>query len=237
VAKFVETFDKLDPEKWAVWRGAGTLNIGEVRDGKFYILTANQALNGYVVLCSVSPYYLANNGVEVEFNVSSGSCGRLTLMIAPYKIRAGIPYFVLKNFDEISFEIDAWERHFIFSRHRRQAILVGVVRRQISDDIYSGKLRISNKNNVTSCYFNGTLISSYRQLENMNVAVFVVALPYADAYAVPRMFEATLDNLTIDEMSTAALSLQWTDLLFTMMAILTLSVFFTIIKKVREIRK
>jgi hypothetical protein len=30
VAKFIETFDKLDPAKWALWRGAGTLNIGEI---------------------------------------------------------------------------------------------------------------------------------------------------------------------------------------------------------------
>jgi len=237
VAKFIETFDKLDPAKWALWRGAGTLNIGEIRNGKLHILTANQGLNGYVALSSTAPYYLANNGVEVEFNLTPESCGCMSFLISPYKLRAGIPFLVLKNFDEIYFEIDPWARHYAVAIHRRGGFTVAVVRREYPTNVLSGKLRIENKNNVTSCYFNGDKISAFGQLENMNVAIFITAYPNIDMYSTPRMLEADIDNLGIDDITAASLSLQWTDILWTMMTIVMLMSFSTIIKKLREMRK
>jgi len=237
VAKFIETFDKLDPAKWALWRGAGTLNIGEIRNGKLHILTASQGLNGYVVLCSTVPYYLANNGVEVEFNLTPESRGCISLLISPYNLRAGIPFFVLKNFDEIYFEIDSWSRHKAVVTHRRKGVTLAMAGREYPTNVLSGKLRIENKNNVTSCYFNGDKISAFGQLENMNVAIFVTAYPYIDMYGTPRMLEADIDNLGIDDITMASLSLQWTDMLWTMMTIVMLMSFSTIIKKIREMRK
>jgi hypothetical protein len=237
VAKFIETFDKLDPAKWALWRGAGPLNIGEIRNGKLHFLTVNIGLNGYVVLCSAVPYYLANNGVEVEFNLVPESCGCISFLISPYNLRGGIPFFVLKNFDEICFEIDPWFRHNAVATHTRRGVKLAAVRKEYPTNVLSGKLRIENKNKVTSCYFNGDKISAFEQLENMNVAIFVTAFPYTDMYGTPRMLEADIDNLSIDDITTASLSLQWTDILWTMMTIVMLMSFSVIIKKLREVRK
>jgi hypothetical protein len=237
VAKFIETFDKLDPAKWALWRGAAPLNIGEIRNGKLHFLTAYVGLNGYVVLCSAVPYYLANNGVEVEFYITPESCGCISFLISPYKLRGGIPFFVLKNFDEIYFEIDPWSSHNAVARHTRRGIRLARVRKNYPSNVLSGKLRIENKNKVTSCYFNGDKISAFEQLENMNVAIFVTAFPYADMYGNPRVLEAEIDNLSIDDITTASLSLQWTDILWTMMTIVMLMSFSAIIKKLREMRK
>jgi hypothetical protein len=194
-------------------------------------------LNGYVVLCSAVPYYLANNGVEVEVNITPESCGCISLLISPYKIRGGIPWFVLKNFDEIDFEIDPWFRHNAVVTHARRGIWLATVRKEYPSNVFSGKLRIENKNKVTSCYFNGDKISAFEQLENMNVAIFVTAFPYTDRYATPRVLDAEIDNLSIDDITAASLSLQWTDMLWTMMTIVMLMSFSAIIKKLREMRK
>jgi len=236
VVKFVETFDSLNTDRWAYWRGAGTLNIIETVDGKLHLSAFYQALNGYVAICSVSPYYLANNGVEIDFEVEPESVGRLVLSIAPYKIRAGIPEFVLRNYDAAAFEIGKGYSHCVEAVFARGGART-TISKPIPSKVFSGKLRIANKNNVTSCYFDDMLISSSPQLSNMNVAVFIHVFPYYDMYLSPRFFGAYIDTLTIDDISVAALSTQWTDILWLIMFVTTLMIFISIIKKIGEIRK
>ncbi|MEM1589896.1 MAG: hypothetical protein QW175_05715 [Candidatus Bathyarchaeia archaeon] len=236
MAKFVETFETLDPEKWVVWRGAGTLNICEVAKGKVRFLTGYQGLNGYVVLCSNKPYLLANNGVEIDFEMVEGSCGHIMLLIAPYRIRAGIPFYLLKNFDAVVFEIDAWYRHWAIAYSNRRGFRTAV-RKQCPDNVFSGKLRLQNKNGITAFYFNDVKISESAQLANMNVATFIQVLAYTDMYFVPRTVEAYVDTFSIDDIGIAGLGLQWVEMLNTMMVITMLLAFSSIIKKIRRLRE
>jgi len=199
-------------------------------------MTFEQGLNGYCVVCSENPYYLANNGVEMDFEFDSASVGRLALLIAPYKIRMGMPEYILKNFDLVGFEIDAWDRHVAGAKFMRNGIAT-IAAKILSPDVFSGKLRIENKGGVTSCYFNGEKLGSFPQMSNMNVAVFIQAYPYTDQHGTPRVLEAYVDTLSIDDVATAALGTQWTDMMWVMMTAVMLMALTTIIKKVREARE
>jgi len=212
------------------------MNIIEVVNGKLHLLTLRQGLNGYCVVCSENPYYLANNGVEIDFELDPKSVGSLALMIAPYKIRIGLPEYLLKNFDMVTFEIDPWFRHVAGVKFMRGGV-PSAAAKTLSPDVFSGKLRIENKGGVTSCYVNGEKIGSFRQMNNMNVAVFIEAFPYSDYAANPRVLDAYVDTLSIDEVATAMLGTQWADMMWVMMTAVMLMALTTMIKKIREVRK
>jgi len=212
------------------------MNIIETVNGKLHLVTFAQGLNGYCVVCSENPYYLANNGVEIDFEFNPITIGSLVLLIAPYKIRMGIPEFILKNYDMVAFDINQWGYHVataIFSRNRIKT----TASRTYSSDVFSGKLRIENKGGVTSCYFNADKIGSFPQMSNMNVAVFIEAYPYTDQHGTPRVLEAYVDTLSIDDVATAMLGTQWADMMWVMMTAVMLMALTTIIKKIREVRK
>jgi len=224
------------------------MNIIEVVNGKLHLLTLREGLGGYCVVCSQNPYYLANNGVEINFEIDPKSVGRLALLIAPYKVRVGIPEYLLKNFDMVCFEVGSRFLHAAGVNFTRDGVSL-ISYKTFPPNIFSGKLRIENKGGVTSCYFNNDKIGSFPQMQNMNVAVFIEAFPYSAFLAVNQAFpysayeanqivlDAYVDTLSIDEVSTAMLGTQWANMMWVMMTAVMLMTLTAVIKKIREVRK
>ncbi|MEM2281279.1 MAG: hypothetical protein QXZ68_04750 [Candidatus Bathyarchaeia archaeon] len=234
MVKFTEPFDTIDPAKWAIWTGAGTLNKYEIVNGRLHCQSLFEGYNGYIVLSSTKPYLMMNNGVEIEFEMAKTSVGFIALSIAPYNIRRGQPLYVLRNYDAILFRIDHLGNHTVDFWNARGGV-VSVQRIPVSSDIFSGKLAIRNRNRENSFFFNGQKFGSISELPNMNTAIFVVAEPMGGY--TPGVVDVYVDNLTIEDISIGMLSEQWVGFLNLMMVVIMMSVISSIIKQVKKVRE
>ena len=241
MARFVDSFDELNLQRWYVTTGRGFRNRYWVERSKLCFESSYGRIpdDGNIAFRTASPLSIINNKFSVEVELKPHSYGTVFLLYSPYAATVGALPWSVVNADCIGFGMLWW-----WGGRTTRASCVRVrdggiqfyTAKPLEDGKTKAKLLFENKGGVSRFYVDDEVISEFAT-EFKVAYIYLAVVPGLDGSNARRCVAGSFDNFTIEDYELAQtapeLALMLPTLVSVSQATLTLLIPITLISLIK----